>query len=155
MRSFIFFLLFSLPYYLYSQNDLFIYEEYEIVPLQTGVQGLEIVKVYTKCKSPKDCFEKAKKIALQSIIFKGIKGSASVDPMINYSDLDDNKKIFFNSFFENDQLRYVSSADGGNISQGDFKKVGKLYRIGYILKIEKAELRRHLENNNIIRKLGL
>jgi hypothetical protein len=155
MRSFLFLFLFSLPYLSYSQKDIFISEEFEIFPLHTGVQGLEIVKVYSKGKSPKECFEKAQKIALQAIIFQGIKGSASVDPMFNYSDLNEYKKKYFISFFENDYIRFVSSADGGNISQGDFKRVGKLYRIGYILKIEKAELRKHLEFNNIIRKLGL
>jgi hypothetical protein len=155
MRSFLFFLLLSLPFYSFSQNDFFIYDEYEITPLHTGVQGLEIVKVYSKCKNPKDCFEKAKKIALQSIIFQGIKGSSSAESMINYLELNSTQKDFFFKFFQKEYLRYVSSDDGSSIAQGDFRRQGKFYKIGYTLKIEKSELRKYLEINNIIRKLGL
>jgi hypothetical protein len=138
-----------------TQNRFEIDSEFDIHPSYTGVQGVEILKVYVKSKKEKGSLEMAKKNVVQAIIFKGISGSGSASPILKVSDLDEKSNIFFNSFFANkDYLRFVNTANDGSINFGDFKKVGKYFRIGYYLKVEKAQLRSYLEDNGIIRKLG-
>jgi hypothetical protein len=156
MKKSLFFLFLFLCLRSFSQEVLKIDKDFDIQPYYTGVQGVEILKVFIEVKKEKNSLEVAKKNAMQAILFQGISGSGSQSPFITISELDESKKVFFNKFFEKKEyLKFVNIANDGSIAPGDFKRVGKMYRIGYILKVEKAQLRRYLEENGIIRKLGL
>jgi len=140
----------------FAQSSFKLDREFDIQPSYTGVQGVEVLKVFVKSKKEKGSLEKAKKNVIQAIIFQGVSGSGSASPFIQVNYLDDKTKEFFNTFFgKKHYLRYVNTANDGSITPGDFKRVGKYFRIGYLLKVEKAQLRAYLEDNGIIRKLGL
>jgi len=156
MKKFLFYFFLLLSFRSFSQEVLKIDKEFDIQPSYTGVQGVEIFKVFVKVKNEKIGLEKAKKNVVQAILFQGISGSGSVAPFLTISELDESRKVFFEKFFEKKEyLKFVNIANDGTIGPGDFKRVGKMYRIGYLLKVEKAQLRRYLEENGIIRKLGL
>ena len=149
-------LFFCFPILLFSQKKLKIDDEFNVKPYTyVGVQGTEVFKVVVKCKKQKGSLEKAKKNAVEAILFKGIPGSGSIEPIIDENKLNDVQVVFLNNFLKSDYLTYVNLANDGTILPGDFIKYGKYYMIGYIVSVNKSSLRKFLEENNIIRKLGL
>ncbi len=138
----------------YSQSDPANYN-YEIQFLRTGVEGTELFKVYTYCKKEKDCFEYAKMDAVKAIMFKGIPGSGMQRPMITEVGAEDKFRDFFKEFFKEGgkYLNYVAISNDGSISDDDRLKVGKKLKIGVILSVQKANLRKELEAAGIIKKL--
>ena len=144
------------PTLLFSQNKLKIDYEYNVKPYTyVGVQGTEVFKVTVKCKKQKGSLKKAKKNAVEAILFNGIPGSASVEPIVDKNNLNDTQIDFLNNFLKKDYLAFVNLANDGTILPGDFMQYGKYFMIGYIVSVNKSSLRKHLEKNNIIRKLGL
>jgi hypothetical protein len=129
---------------------------YEIQFLRTGVEGTELFKVYTYCKKEKDCFEYAKMDAVKAIMFKGIPGSGMQRPMITEVGAEDKFRDFFKEFFKEGgkYLNYVAISNDGSISDEDRVKVGKKLKIGVILSVQKANLRRELEAAGIVQKLN-
>ena len=139
----------------YSQEKLNIDLEFNINPSFTGTQGYEILHVYVLCKKEKGCIEIAKRNAVQAILFFGVLGSGSIEPLIEKTQLSDDQIIFLNNFFKEQYLNYVSIANDGSILPGDFIKIRNRIKIGYMISVNKVALRRYLEENKIIRKLGL
>lgn len=144
------------PTILFGQIKLKIDHDYNVKPFTyVGLQGTEVFKVTVKCKKQKGSLEKAKKYAVEAILFNGIPGSGSVEPIVDKNNLNDTQINFLNNFLKKDYLAFVSLANDGTILPGDFMKCGKYFMVGYIISVNKGSLRKHLEKNNIIRKLGL
>jgi hypothetical protein len=157
MKQIIFIFILSLFFYVkgISQKKLDIHKEFNVRPyVYVGVQGTEVFKVTVKCKKEKGCMEIAKKNAVQAILYKGIPGSGSIEPLIDITALTDTQIDFLNDFFTTNYLSYVNIANDGTILPGDFIKSGKYFKIGYLISVNKSNLRKYLENNNIIKKLG-
>lgn len=131
--------------------------KYEIVPMGVGSQGSALIKVYSYAKNQKQAIELAKENAVHGILFKGVAGSsgtaaqpALVKPQDHEAHLD-----FFERFFEEGTyLRYVSLSSDGTVSSDDRLKVGNQYKIGIVVSVNKADLRKYLEEEGVIRKFG-
>lgn len=132
---------------------------YEIEAVQTGTQGTYLIKVWSYSKKPEVATEQSKKNAIHGIIFKGFPGKSGVpgqNPLTNNSNLEEEKADFFNNFFSNGgkYMKYVSLSNDGAVAAEDRMKIGKEYKIGVIVSVNVAELRKELENEGIIRSLS-
>ena len=130
---------------------------YEIVSMGTGSQGTDLIKVYSYAKNEKNAIELAKENAVHGVLFKGIAGSNGTysQPALVKPQEKDNNQDFFDAFFDNGTYqRYVSLSSDGTVDPKDRMKVGKEYKIGIIVSVNKADLRKYLESEGIIRGLG-
>mgnify|MGYP007111628973 CR=1 FL=1 len=131
---------------------------YEIEAVNTGVQGTYLIKVWSYSKKPAIAIEQSKKNAVHGIIFKGFAGKPGVPgqkPLASDPSLEDSKEDFFTPFFADggDYLKYVNIAGDGSIAPEDRMKVGKEYKIGVIVSVDVAKLRKALETAGIVKSL--
>lgn len=134
---------------------------YEIEAVATGIQGTYQIKVWSYSKHPETAIEQAKKNAIHGIIFKGfptkdrVQGQKPLSRDVNL--YDDNKK-FFEDFFKTgsgDYMKFVTLANNGQIAPGDRIKISKKeYKIGVVVTVNVAELRKYLEAKGIIKSLS-
>lgn len=132
---------------------------YEIEGVQTGVQGTYLIKVWSYSKKPDVAIEQAKKNAVHGIVFRGFAGTATVpgkEPLARNVNLEEEKADFFIPFFSEGgkYLKFVSLTNDGAVEAGDRMKVGKEYKIGVVVAVQVAQLRKDLENAGIIKTLS-
>ncbi|MDR3180689.1 MAG: hypothetical protein LBT61_02020 [Prevotellaceae bacterium] len=133
---------------------------YEIEPVATGVQGTYQIKVWSYSKDPNVAAEQAKKNAVHGVIFKGIAGTQrlqSQKALVTDSNMEEKRKDFFESFFADGgaYMKFVNLTNNHlTIAAGDRIKIGKEYKVGIIVSVNKDALRKELENAGIIAKLG-
>ncbi len=129
---------------------------YEMVCQGVGIQGSNLVKVYSYGKTVDKAIEESKKNAVRGILFKGIVGGngCSRQPAIVSYQEHQKHKTFFENFFKGEYLRFVHLTSNGSVSPKDRLKVGKYYKIGVIISVDKTNLRKYLEERKIIKKLG-
>jgi hypothetical protein len=134
---------------------------YEIEAFATGIQGSYQVKVWSYAKDANIAIEQAKKNAVHGIIFKGfpnkerIKGQKALAG--NHINLESEKADFFKDFFAEGgkYLKYITLANNGAIMPGDRIKISKKeYKIGVIVNVNVADLRKDLEQAGIIKSLS-
>lgn len=155
MKSKFLLLLVCMPFFVFSQGKKASDYNYEVQFLRTGIRGTELFKVFTYGKNEKECFELAKEDAVRAILFKGIPGSGSGYAMVTdpeaLTKFSDYFKIFFGS--SGKYLNYVAISNDGSIAEEDRLKVGKKYKIGVIVSVQKSALRKELEAAGVIKKL--
>ena len=130
---------------------------YEIVPMGVGSQGTTLIKVYSYAKSEKAAVELAKENAVHGVMFKGVvggNGSSAQPPLVKPEEKEMHQDFFYDFFENGTYLQYVSLSSDGIVSSNDRLKVGNLYKIGIIVSVNKAELRKYLENEGVIKKFG-
>ena len=75
-------------------------------------------------------------------------------PLVSPQDHAKNEK-FFEEFYKSGRyLQFVALSNDGTIRPQDRLKVGSQYKIGVALSIQKDALRKYLESEGIIKKLG-
>jgi hypothetical protein len=128
----------------------------EVKYLSNPSSGLVSIQAVGYGKDDKIAKKNAFQTAFNTILFKGIPGfSALKNPLIKDETKarKANPKYFKNLFDENGYLQFVTNQEVAELlGKGDLKKrriVKQTFTINYKL------LRRHLEQNNIIRKFGL
>jgi|TARA_B110000483_G_scaffold189133_1_gene224312 hypothetical protein len=134
---------------------------YELEAVQTGTKGTYQIKVWSYSKNVETAIEQAKKNAVHGIIFKGFPNKGRVQgqkPLARNASLYEEKEEFFQEFFKTaggDYMKFISLANNGQIAAGDRIKISKKeYKIGVIISVNVAELRKHLESKNIIKGLS-
>ena len=134
---------------------------YELDAVGVGVQGTYQVKVWSYSKDPNVATEQAKKNAVHGVIFKGFastRGVPSQKPLVSDSRIATERKDFFDAFFADGggYMRFVNLSNSHDvaIAAGDRIKIGKEYKVGIIVSVNKDALRKELENAGIINKLG-
>lgn len=132
---------------------------YEIEPVSTGAQGTYMIKVWTYSKSPQVAINQAKKNAVHGVIFKGFAGKDRVQgqrPLARSSNLENEREDFFKPFFQRggDYMRYVNVTGDGSVRAEDRLRVGDEYKIGVVVSVNVAQLRRDLEEAGVIESLG-
>ncbi|MDR2814570.1 MAG: hypothetical protein LBB79_07975 [Prevotellaceae bacterium] len=132
---------------------------YELEAVGVGVQGTYQVKVWSYSKDAGVAIEQAKKNAVHGIIFKGfagIRGVPSQKPLVSTPSADSERKDFFEPFFADGggYMKFVNLSNNGAIAPGDRIKIGKEYKIGVVVLVNVAALRKELENAGIVKKLG-
>ena len=132
---------------------------YEIEPVGVGTQGSYLIKVWSYSKKPMVALEQAKKNAVHGIIFKGFTGIQGVPgqrPLTNNPNLEVEQAEFFKNFFAEGgkYMKFVNITNDGSVAAEDRLKIGKEYKIGVVVSVNVAGLRRDLEEAGIIRSLG-
>ena len=130
---------------------------YDIEYCKPSGDGTYLVKVWSYSRRPSVAVGQARKNAVHGIIFKGCSsngesGSVNMKPLAKDASIINDKSDFFNAFFSDagNYNVYVTQSIEGN---QDVIKVGKDYKIGVIVNVNKDQLRKHLEDAGIIRSL--
>lgn len=133
--------------------------EYEIEPVSVGTQGTYLIKVWSYSRNPELAIEQAKRNAVHGVIFKGFGGISGVPgqhPLADSPNLEVEQAEFFRNFFANGgkYMKFVNITNDGLVAAEDRLKIGKEYKIGVVVSVNVAGLRRDLEEAGIIRSLG-
>lgn len=133
--------------------------KYEIEAVQTGTQGTYLIKVWSYSKKATVATTQAKKNAVHGIIFQGFTGKPGVPgqkALTNNPNLEIERADYFDPFFSEGgkYMKFVSSSSDGAIEAGDVQKVGKLYKVGVVVSVNVAALRKDLEDAGIIKGLS-
>lgn len=131
---------------------------YEIEPVGVGSQGTYLIKVWSYSKKPLVAIEQAKKNAVHGIIFKGFLGVNGIPgqrPLTNNPNLEIEQAEFFKNFFDGGKyMKFVNVSNDGAVAAEDRLKVGKEYKIGVIVSVNVAGLRKDLEDGGILKGLS-
>jgi hypothetical protein len=132
---------------------------YEIEAAGVGTQGTYLIKVWSYSKNPTIAIEQAKKNAVHGIIFKGFMGIQGVPgqkPLTNNPNLEMEQEQFFKNFFADGgkYMKFVNITNDGSIAAEDRLKMGKEYKIGVIVSVNAAGLRKDLEDAGILKGLS-
>lgn len=130
---------------------------YEVAPVAVGSQGSYLIKVFSYAKNKNKALEMVKENAVHAVLFSGIVGGNGVNaqkPLVTPQVKADNEE-FFDKFFSNRTFeRFVNLSADAAVKPGDMIKVGKLYKIGFTVSINKDALREYLESEGILKSLG-
>lgn len=134
---------------------------YEIECVNVASDGTYIIKVFSYSKNKNVAVEQSKKNAVHGVIFRGIPqsevGCVRQPPLARHPNLEEKNRGFFKTFFsENgDYRKFVTLTTDGAIAPGDRMRVGKKeYKIGLIVSVDIAGLRKELEAAGIIKGLA-
>ena len=130
---------------------------YEVECMGTGMDGTQLVKVWGFGKKPQDAAYQARKNAVHAVIFKGIAGGrpgCMMRPLVNRPGAEVQHADFFNNFFSDggSYLRFVSQTGDGSVDR--IKVDRNTYKVGVVVSVMHAQLRRELEAAGIIPPLG-
>jgi hypothetical protein len=132
---------------------------YEIEVEGVGVQGTYQVKTWNYSKKPETAVDQAKKNAVHGIIFRGFPDKGRLKGQLaltNNPNLEQEKEDFFKDFFADGgkYLKFVTVANNGALGQGAVIKMGKEYKVGVVISVNVAMLRKDLEDAGIIKGLS-
>lgn len=134
---------------------------YEIQCLSVASEGSYIVKIYSYSKNKNVAIEQSKKNAIHGVIFRGIPqseiGCVGQPSLARHPNLEEKNRDYFDWFFseEGDYKKFITLTTDGAIAPGDRLKVGKReYKIGLIVSVDIAGLRKELETAGIIKGLA-
>lgn len=141
-----------------SSKNVAAFYNYEVECLGTGMDGTQLIKVWGYGQKPQDAIDQAKKNAVHAVIFRGItagKPGCMQRPLATEAGTEQQHRNYFESFFEpgGKYLNFVAISNDGSISGDDRLKVGKQYKIGIIVTVNHASLRKELENAGVINSL--
>lgn len=131
---------------------------YQVEAVNTGKQGSYLIKVWTYAQKVEWAEQQAPKNAVHAVIFKGFPSKDRVKgqkPLVSaQNNMGDNDE-FFKDFFKDggEYSRFVTLVNSGAIAPGDVVKVGKEFKVGYTTSVSVGELRKYLEQNEIIKAL--
>lgn len=132
---------------------------YEIEAVEVGLQGTCLVKVWSFSKKPTVAAAQAAKNAVHGVIFKGIPAKDRMQgkkPLVADPTVESQYADFFETFFADGgpYMKYVTLTNNGAIEGGDVMKIGKEYKVGVNVTVNYSELRKALETQGIVKKLG-
>lgn len=128
-----------------------------------AAQGFSLIKVYSYSKDQNTATKQAGKNAVHAILFKGyadynngttrIKGQKPIISDVNAYEANES---FFKEFFKDGgkYQQFVQYVNNGIPETGDAYKVGKEYKVGLKVLVNKAALRKYMEEAGIIKSLG-
>lgn len=130
---------------------------YEVECMGLGVDGTQLVKVWSFGTSPDNAMVQARKNAVHAVIFRGVRTGlpgCMMRPLITKPGAEVQHAEYFNNFFSNGgaYLRFVNQAGDGSIDR--IKISNKSYKVGMVVSVLHAQLRSELEAAGIIPKLG-
>ena len=127
---------------------------YEIESAGEGTKGTFLVKVWTYSPNATTAMLQAGKNAVHGILFKGFGGEHPQLPMIDDKQTFEDNKSFFRKFF-NEGGEFQKFIRIVNNQVSDFIKISKKeYKVGVIVSVSKDELRKYLEDQQIIKGLN-
>ncbi|MCR4665235.1 MAG: hypothetical protein K5660_07715 [Paludibacteraceae bacterium] len=128
---------------------------YELECAGNGTQGTYLIKVWSYSKNKNVATEQCKKNAVHGVIFKGFtggEGCVGQRALVSRAGAEVEYKEYFDLFFSDkgEYYKYVSVTS----SASEIIKVGKEYKVGMIVSIQKDELRKALEQAGVVRGLN-
>lgn len=135
----------------------FVMGNYEVECMGTGMDGTQLVKVWGYGRKPDIAAYQAKKNAVHAVVFKGINGGkpgCMSRPLITKPGAEVQHSAYFETFFSDGghYLNFVSQSGDGTMDRIKVSK--KQYKVGVVVSVKHAALRRELETAGIINKLG-
>jgi hypothetical protein len=163
MKKIFFFYLVSVLVFGCSRNKIDIYTNvwrYSIESTFTSKSGSKAFKIWSYSPNVEYGLELAKRNAVHGVIFKGIPGSPDKRvegqmALLRSSSAESQNLAYFNNFFANGgpYLKFVSQ---GSDDAPEIVRVSKKeLKIGIVVVVNSELLRKQLEEDGIIRKLGL
>ena len=133
--------------------------DYEVECMGTGRDGTQLIKVWGYGKNANKAIDQAKKNAVHAVIFRGIaagKPGCMQRPLATRPGTEQQHRAYFEAFFKDGgkYLNYVAITSDGSIDPKDRLKVGREYKIGVIVTVMHAQLRKELEAAGVIPALG-
>jgi hypothetical protein len=128
---------------------------YEIECAGNGAQGTYMVKVWTYTKVPRAAVNQCKKNAVHGVIFKGFSGTNGCVPqraLVADPGVEIEYKDYFKLFFDDangEYMKYVTLTSAPH----EVVKVGREYKVGVIVTVQKDALRKALERVGVIKSL--
>ncbi len=131
------------------------YEEYEVQFVRVGVEGTILFKIFSYGSNEDNAINNAKRNAIRAVAFTGIPGSDLQKPLITETGAEEKYKDYFNVFLQKGgkYLNYVSLSTDGTINASDRFRVGKKVKVGVVVTVQKASLRKEFESAGIIKSL--
>jgi hypothetical protein len=134
---------------------------YEVVTVGKNASGSYLLKVWSYSASTFVAEEQAKKNAIHAMVFQGApenkdKRIAHLKPLLQDPTAEVTHAAFFEKFFS-DSGEYRRFARMSNNGFADVIKYGKKdmkYKVGVVVLVETASLRKYLEQAGIIRTLN-
>jgi hypothetical protein len=130
---------------------------YEIEYAKTGGNNMLVVKVWSYAKKAAVAIEQGKKNAVHGVIFKGYTstggGTVSQRPLLSEPDAANQHRDFLDEFWA-DGGPYRTSVSAVADGSTETRKVGKEYKVGIVVTVNKDALRSDLEKAGIVRALG-
>ena len=129
--------------------------DYSVECIGTGNEGTQHLKVYFYFKKEKEAGLHAKKSAIDAVLFRGI--SAGAAGCFNKALVDaiqiEQHNSYFQSFFTpgGEYLTYISASTDQLTNR---IKVGDRYKAAMEVSVNLAQLRKKMENDQIIRSLS-
>lgn len=129
--------------------------KYDIECAGNGVQGTYLVRVWTYSKKMKDAQEACPRNAVHGVVFKGFAsgdGCVGQRPLAAGAGAELENEDYFRLFFSDggEYRKYVSVVPGTE----EITKVGREYKVGVVVSIQKDELRKALEAAGVIKSLN-
>lgn len=139
----------------FAKKEKVVETNYDIEGVETGTQGIYIVKVYVYTNKPVATTEQIKYAAVHGVLFRGFSGKGfATQKALARPEVETQKSDYFGAFWGNgDYMAYANIvnavADRIKLSGKDYK-----YKIGAIVSVSKDSLRKALEDAGIIRGLN-
>jgi hypothetical protein len=132
-------------------------DNYEVECLGTGSEGTQLMKIWGYGKKPEDAVIHAKLNAVHAVIFKGIfvgEPGCMKKPLVTDPGVEEKNQDYFDAFFKpnGEYLSYVAVSGEG--VRESIKVDKKTYKVAIFVSVQHASLRKKLENDGIIKKLG-
>jgi hypothetical protein len=133
--------------------------DYEVECMGTGRDGTQLIKVWGYGRNVAKAIDQAKKNAVHAVIFRGIaagKPGCMQRPLATRPGTEQQQSAYFDNFFADGgkHLNFVSITSDGSIDPKDRLKVGRQYKVGVIVSVMHAQLRKELEAAGVIQALG-
>ena len=135
--------------------------KYEIECVGIGKPGTKVIKVWSYSKKAKVATKQAQKNAVHGIIFKGYagggRGCTAQKPLVSDPAVEQQKKEFFDNFFEFEGGKYQKFVSVSGDSTPDVRSVkikGYKYKVGVVVTVMSDNLRKDLEAAGVIRGLS-
>ncbi len=129
---------------------------YSVETIRVGADGTKHIKVSGFGKTEAAAALNAERNAVHAAIFRGIPAAKSANatpPICTDPNAVSINKTYFNNFFSGDYVQYVNVTTDGGASGADRVKVKGGYEVKVYIQIMFDNLRRHLENDNIVKAL--
>jgi len=132
-------------------------DNYEVECLGTGAAGTQLMKIWGYGKKPQDAVIQAKVNAVHAIIFKGIfvgEPGCMKRPLVTDPTVEGKNQDYFDLFFKpnGDYLNFVAVSGEG--VRESIKVDKRTYKVAIFVSVQHASLRKKLEDDGIIKKLG-
>lgn len=128
---------------------------YSISTIGRGANGSLLVRIKCVVGTPNEAVSYASKCAVHGLVFKGAKSennSPDETPLVEDKELSAKEVEWFDSMFQSKAYsQYIVS-----VSQSNMKivKIKKRYSVDVTIAVNKSKLRKALESEGIIKRLG-